>query len=60
MFDTLIDQSSHRSRHPATAALLAVTHLILAIAIGLTALFGNYAGGDWRWWLDQASIRKMH
>ena len=59
MFDTLIDQSSHRPRHRATAALLAVTHFILAIAIGLTALFGNYAGGDWTWWLSQASIRKM-
>ena len=59
MFDTLIDQRSHCRRHRATAALLAVTHFILAIAIGLTALFGNYAGGDWTWWLSQAGTRKM-
>jgi len=55
---TVIERSSQPARR-ATAALLPITHFLLAIAIALSALFGSYAGGDWTWWLSQAGIRKV-
>jgi hypothetical protein len=55
-----VDQSTHQRPLRATAALWSITHFVLAVAIALTALFGSYSGGDWTWWLSQASsMRKV-
>ena len=59
MFNTLTHHGSYRRTRRLTAAILSMTHFMLAIAIALSALFGSYAGGDWTWWLSQASIRKV-
>jgi len=52
----------HLSNHPqsfrVTAALLSITHLVLAVAIALSVFCGSYSGGDWTWWLSQASTRQ--
>lgn len=60
MFHTSV--IDHPSNHPrsfrVTAALLSITHLVLAVAIALSAFCGSYSGGDWTWWLTQASTRK--
>jgi hypothetical protein len=56
---TVINRGHHQRRFRLTAALLAITHLVLAVAIALSALFGSYSGGDWTWWLTQANSRKV-
>jgi hypothetical protein len=53
------NQGSHPRGFRVTVALLSITHLVLAVAIALSALCGSYSGGDWTWWLTQASTRKF-
>lgn len=60
MFHSIvIDPRNHPRRFRVTTARLSLTHLVFAIAIALSALFGSYSGGDWTWWLTQASTRKV-
>ena len=60
MFHSIvIDQRNHPQGFHVAAALLPLIHLVFAIAIALSALFGSYSGGDWTWWLAQASTRKV-
>ncbi len=59
MFGTFMRHNSYKRTRPLAAALLFMTHFMLAIAIALSALFGSYAGGDWTWWLSQTGVRKV-
>ena len=55
----VINQGNHPRKLRVTAVFLSITHFVLAVAIALSALFGSYSGGDWTWWLTQASTRKV-
>jgi len=55
---SVIGQSSHLQPLRVTAALLSIAHLVLAIAIALSAVCGGYSG-DWTWWLSQAHFRTV-
>ena len=59
MFHSIVINQNHPRRFLVTAVFLSITHFMLAVAIALSALFGSYSGGDWTWWLTQASTRKV-